>query len=397
MSQAARTSLAVMLVAALWSASCRTQPDVATTEASLVSNRVRVATVALSASRGEVFCSGVVLTPKVVLTAAHCIWHNGVVKKPFAVVSGKDVRFGGTYARVQTAVVHPDYDGFFGGPDIAVLGLAEAIASSSVSLELSRTEIRPGDDIAFVGFGETGDNPLGLRHAGTATVTRTDGLFFSYEPATCFGDSGGPIIVASPSGPQVAGIVSSASLLCREASATQTAQIAEWVHQTADELDPPGCASDGQCRLDCPFGDVDCACEEDGICQACQGEDEDCSFTCDTDGKCSEDCVVPDLDCGTTEVGQACSDSVECVSGVCFENICHQRCNIDPRVGCPPWLECSEVEPDVSVCLPTSDDKSSCKCVNTAKPTSFALILLLLAGALIARLCSGQSSSAPHQ
>ncbi|MEO1334993.1 MAG: trypsin-like serine protease, partial [Myxococcota bacterium] len=200
----------------------------------MISSPIHDAAVALSASRGEVFCSGVILTPKVVLTAAHCVWRNGIVKTPFAVVSGKDVRFGGTYARVQSAVVHPAYEGFFGGPDVAVLVLAEPVASSSVGLELSEVDIRPGDDIAFIGFGETGDNPLGLRHTGTASITRVDGQFFSYEPSTCFGDSGGPIIVATPSGPQIVGVVSSANLLCREASATRIAGITEWIHRTAN-------------------------------------------------------------------------------------------------------------------------------------------------------------------
>ncbi|MFE9747260.1 S1 family peptidase [Saccharothrix saharensis] len=163
--------------------------------------------VAVGSTR-EWCCSGTLVAPNVVLTAAHCVG-QGCGKRVFF---GDDVEFPdeGEVVGVRSAVVAPQYASSTGFGDIAVLVLDESVDVAP------RKIARPGalDDATFVrvaGYGNTdvqGKRGYGIRRqvdvplAGTSEEYGADFAteFVAGAPFldldSCSGDSGGPAYVS---------------------------------------------------------------------------------------------------------------------------------------------------------------------------------------------------------
>ena len=150
---------------------------------------------------GAAFCTGTLIAPTTVLTAAHCVdYMDGV--------AGADLRFftgqgeaglldGG--AVVDNAESHAACDGWVG--DIGLVYLAEPV--DEVPQFVNVDEMLPGTwqgrNVTLVGYGITGD---GLDDSGLKLMTEVqvyafdEDVFFHYTAGTnaCFGDSGGPAL-----------------------------------------------------------------------------------------------------------------------------------------------------------------------------------------------------------
>jgi len=145
-------------------------------------------------------CSGTLISPTKVLTAAHCYRSNTVDS---AVAVGRNV-YG-----VSKAVRHPDYDA--NSPlgvsafDIAVLTLDATSAVTPVPI-LSSDRVSSGELYTIFGFGadEKGRDALDrdrddrLKSANMIVSATSENLFFGNFDALgatiCKGDSGGPAI-----------------------------------------------------------------------------------------------------------------------------------------------------------------------------------------------------------
>jgi len=170
-------------------------------------------------SGGKTFCTGVLITPTVVLTAAHCVL-------PLA---PEQIFFGsrpsskkGKFIPVSDTHAHPDFNEDTLENDIALVGLATKASAAPLNVvtrELDDSFV--GREIRVVGFGAPGpDQITSLRkRTGVTTIASYGDDDFRFVPSpsgTCVGDSGGPALVTSGDHEAVVGITSSGDSECKK-------------------------------------------------------------------------------------------------------------------------------------------------------------------------------------
>jgi secreted trypsin-like serine protease len=167
---------------------------------------------------GKVFCTGVLVTPTVVVTAAHCV----LPSPPDQVFFGSNPRAKeGTFIGVTDTHAHPDFDEDTLENDIALVGLAmkgPATPLSVVSKPLDDASV--GRTIRVVGFGATSPEATAdlRKRTGTTSIESFTSDDFRFRPSpagTCVGDSGGPALVTVGDHEAVIGITSSGDSECK--------------------------------------------------------------------------------------------------------------------------------------------------------------------------------------
>lgn len=188
------------------------------------------------------FCSGTMISPVDVLTAAHCFCDPRVdtCVKPSSSIQSLSVFVGGEEIPSFDVRVHPDYEekrvndipGRVGAiNDVAIVKLSRATSVRTLPVIVSRSLV-PTEVISIFGYGrdekgkdgfpEEGSTDLRLESGEMELDTITDeflvALFRGKGSNTCFGDSGGPAIFSEGTTLGVAGITSSglAKLNCKK-------------------------------------------------------------------------------------------------------------------------------------------------------------------------------------
>lgn len=152
-------------------------------------------------------CTGTLVAPDLVLTAAHCV--NDVLPSEGWFVIGSSAENATETVQFSEFIVDPEFDletVATNGHDLAVARLSEPIVDvMPVELNFGDADVLVGSQVRFVGYGNQGVDPntlmgfgSGVRRAASVTLAELDGDAFDYPikgVGHCTGDSGGPVFL----------------------------------------------------------------------------------------------------------------------------------------------------------------------------------------------------------
>lgn len=176
---------------------------------------------ALTTADGFPFCTGTVIAPRVVVTAAHCLAEPGTTAAGMRFALGPDANNPTSVTRVKRIQYHPSYDDQAIKNDIGVVILSNDAPVTPASVNTSMTSSWVGKSLTFVGYGVTNGNTqtgAGRKRVVSIPISQVGASQFAYQTRgknTCNGDSGGPAFVTDASGNlAVAGVTSYGDQSC---------------------------------------------------------------------------------------------------------------------------------------------------------------------------------------
>ena len=234
------------------------------------------------------FCTGTLIGPNHVLTAAHC------AETIEDELSGTFEVNGELYMTAEI-FIHPDYNSRTLDNDLAILRLSEPVLNVDPSA-IFRDSPLVGDLLFIVGFGGTGtaedgnDGTFGVKRVGITTIDEVTDTLVSWifddesETNTTAGDSGGPGYIDIDGNLFVASVTSGGTNLDSSlgdfAFNTRVDAFADWIDLVVatTPADPPA-QSDPIADSDPPNGDGDCAIAfEDSVFGMLFGSNENSPF-----------------------------------------------------------------------------------------------------------------------
>ena len=348
-----RMAARILLVAALGAAAAACGAPASDARRAAITNGADdagdPAVVALVSLDGQVECSGTLIAPHVVLTAAHC-GIDGSNFDQFLVSFGATASATGALA-LADALPHPMFDPSTLADDVALLTLRQAAPADPIAVDARPVDATwIGQTFSAVGFGATAATASdeGQKRSGTAKVTAVDADSFTAMAAPsqpCGGDSGGPALFSDGTTTFVSGVTSHGDTACVDHAvfARLDVQAAGFIQPYLDALAPASLATGARC-----FFDEQC---QKGPCLQAADEPKRsfCSQAC---GSCPAPLTCVSGQCryrapSPGALGAACAQPSDCASGLCTAGACTRSCVPTSATACPSGYECKNTS-DIS-------------------------------------------------
>ena len=347
-------------------------------------------------------CTGTLISPDVVLTAAHCVCDQGSTSMfgsdKFVVMFGDEVEQGNPVRGVAEVSRHPDYDPdwYYGAPrnDIGILRLSfSAPADVAPIPPLPAAQALSGADVGsaldYVGFGQTETGGSGTKlhvfndldlvctafggcNTDNGGIAAPQTICSDQDPGgPCSGDSGGPAFLFRGGQEYVVGVTSYGDQNCTAfGCSTKVDAFESYINDFVGGADGTSCANGGQCDSGFCVDGVCCESNCPGECEACDnpgalgrcravpdgsacGDGDPCDGVdacqagscvsgeppdCNDDNPCTDDVCLAGSGC----VNAPFADGTDCSDG----NVCNGEESCQGGICLSPgWLDCADDNP----------------------------------------------------
>jgi len=302
-------------------------------------------------------CTGEVVSPHVVMTAAHCVAPAVVgTSGTFHVYLGNDINAAtpSTLLAVKETHFNPNFSvgNLMGGNDIGVVIVQDPLTLAPLKMNHTAiTDAMVGQAVRLVGYGitsgtDTNGTTAGVRRQTTTMVAGYDDLLVNFmDPShlTCEGDSGGPAFMTLGGQEVIVGITSFGDKGCMQFGYDTRVDkfAASFVQPFIDQFDP----------------------------------------------------LPPDMTVGADgfppgAIGATCTDNSQCTSHLCAHTgdtgFCTATCDPQKMDSCPTGTKCGQID-NQPYCVRNGRDSGGCS-FGDGGAASAAAMLLLSAGLLLLAL-----------